>query len=320
MLERCRHAHRLAHWIELFRRFHVSRLKDQHNLQCRLKYLEPLLEVRPRDLTRWVVIQWFHEVGRHSTCQANGTLSMLRTMFKKAEEWGLWDGDNPATRIKWFPRNSRSRFVQPEEMPRLLESLALEPLPVQAFFLTCLLTGCRGGEARVMRWCDLNLTQGVWSKPTTKTGKPHVVPLPPALVQILKSLPQESSWVFPSVRSKELSLKKGVSVLWWERIRKRAGLPDVTIHDLRRTCASWLAISGENLAVIARVLNHTTLANTAIYARLNLAPVQSALFQHANTLLGMGNAPTAQQSTPEAQTVEAPVPVRQPEELCEWPG
>jgi hypothetical protein len=34
----------------------------------------------------------------------------------------------------------------------------------------------------------------------------------------------------------------------------------------------------------------------------------------------MGNAPTAQQSTPEAQTVEAPVPVRQPEELCEWPG
>jgi integrase len=80
-----------------------------------------------------------------------------------------------------------------------------------------------------------------------------VVPLPPALVQILKSLPQEGSWVFPSVRSKELALKKGVCVFWWERIRKRAGLPDVTIHDLRRTCASWLAISGENLAVIARV-------------------------------------------------------------------
>jgi integrase len=186
----------------------------------------------------------FHDIGRHSTCQANHTLSMLRTMFKRAEEWGLWNGENPATRIKWFPRASRSRFVQPEEMPKLLESLALEPLPVQTFFMTPLLTGCRGGEARVMRWTDINLTQGVWSKPTTKTGKPHVVPLPPALVGMLKSLPQEGPYVFPSVRSKDLSLKTGVSVLWWGRIRKRAGLPDVTIHDLRRTCASMLAMKG----------------------------------------------------------------------------
>ena len=84
-------------------------------------------------------------------------------MFKRAEEWGLWDGDNPATTIKWFPCTSRSRFVQPEEMPKLLECLAVEPLPVQAFFLTCLLTGCRGAEARSMKWSDLKLSQGVWS-------------------------------------------------------------------------------------------------------------------------------------------------------------
>jgi integrase len=317
MLERCRHAYRMAHWIELFRRFHVSRLKDQYNLQCRLKYLDPFLHVKPKDLTRPVVIQWFHEIGRHSTCQANGTLSLLRTMFKCAEEWGLWDGDNPATRIKWFPRASRSRFVQPEEMPRLLESLAIEPVPVQTFFMTCLLTGCRGGEARVMRWTDVNLTQGIWSKPTTKTGKPHVVPLPPALVQMLKSLPQRGPWVFTRVKSVDMPLSKSVSFFWWRQIRKRAGLPDVTIHDLRRTCASYLAISGENLAVLARVLNHTTLANTAIYARLNLAPVQSALFQHANTLLGMGS---PQHAVPQPQAVKAMVTARPPEEACEWPG
>jgi integrase len=144
MLVRCKHVYRISHWLSLFLRFHVSRLKDQHNVQCRLKYLEPLLDVRPQDLSRRIVTQWFHEVGRHSTCQANHTLSMLRTMFKFAEESGLWEGDNPATRVKWFPRTSRSRFVQPEEMPKLLESLALEPLLVQTFFMACLLTGCRG--------------------------------------------------------------------------------------------------------------------------------------------------------------------------------
>jgi hypothetical protein len=58
---------------------------------------------------------------------------------------------------------------------------------------------------------------------------------------------------------------------------RAAGLNDLNIHDLRRTTASWLAIKGENLAVIARVLNHTSLANTAIYTRLNLAPVVRSL-------------------------------------------
>jgi integrase len=320
MLERCCHAYRLCHWIELFRRFHVSRLLDQANAECRMKYLDPFPQVRPKDLTRQVVIQWFHEIGRHSTTQANSALSLLRPMFKRAEEWGLWNGENPACRIKWFPRHSRSRFVQPEEMPRLLESIGREPLPIQAYFLTCLLTGCRGGEARVMRWCDLNLNQGIWSKPTTKTGKPHIVPLSPALVQMLKTLPQRGAWVFIGPRCDEAPLKKGICHVWWERIRKRAGLPDVTIHDLRRTCASWLAISGENLAVIARVLNHTTLANTAIYARLNLAPVQSALDKHALSLLAFGSCVTA----PIPVTGEPVTPTPSLSESIstemEWPG
>jgi integrase len=33
-------------------------------------------------------------------------------------------------------------------------------------------------------------------------------------------------------------------------------MEDMTIHDLRRTCASHLAISGENLPTIQNVLNH----------------------------------------------------------------
>ncbi|RPH47280.1 MAG: hypothetical protein EHM84_08295, partial [Lysobacterales bacterium] len=59
-------------------------------------------------------------------------------------------------------------------------------------------------------------------------------------------------------------VKKSTRFHNWRRIRERAGLPDVTCHDLRRTCASFLAISGENIAVISKVLNHTTLANTAM--------------------------------------------------------
>ena len=334
MLRRCRETYRIRHWLALFRRFHTSFYKHQSTVESKFKlYFPPLLDVRPADLTRPVIMQWFHEIGRHSHEMANQSLSLLRTMFTRAEEWQLWEGDNPASRIRWYKKDSRTRFIQPEEMPKLLESLSMEAIPVQTFFLTCLLTGCRGGEARAMKWEHLNLTQGLWSKPTTKNGTPHQVPLPPTLAGMLASFPRTEEWVFGSPRSHGGQIKKSTSFHNWRRIRARAGLDDVTIHDLRRTCASWLAISGENIALISRVLNHTTLATTAIYARLNQAPVKAALSRHENTILRSGYV-----SLPEAAAPAAPVPlpvmpvnvmprvsmppqaIQNVEERDEWPG
>lgn len=318
MRRRCQESHRIKEWVELFRRFHTSRYREQHNTESRIKlYFPPLLDIRPKDLTRQVIIQWFHEIGQHSRVQANHALSLLRTMFTKFEEWGLWEGDNPASRIRWFPRNTRSRFVQPEEMPKLLESLALEPVPIQCFFLLCLLCGCRSGEARRMRWADVNMTQATWSKPTTKTGKPHLVPVPPAVVAMLQAIPRRTEYVFSSPQKRTAYIEKTTTYLYWCRIRKRAGLGDVTIHDLRRTCASWLAISGENIAVIGRVLNHTTLANTAIYARLNVAPVKTALNKHAALVLG-DQAPQA--PVVPLHAVPMPVSTQAEDRAMEWPG
>jgi integrase len=61
-------------------------------------------------------------------------------------------------------------------------------------------------------------------------------------------------------------------------------MQDVTIHDLRRTCASHLVISGENLPTIQNILNHTSLAHTAICARFNTKVVDRALQAQANRL------------------------------------
>ncbi len=77
------------------------------------------------------------------------------------------------------------------------------------------------------------------------------------------------------------------AITWtWRRIRKRAGLPDLRIHDLRRTCASWLAINGANLAVIRQTLNHSSLTVTQVYARLTVQPVRDALERQAQRMLG----------------------------------
>ena len=171
-------------------------------------------------------------------------------------------------------------------MPKLMEALSREREDVQCFFLLCLLTGCRRGEAIALKWQDLDFNRCVWHKPRTKTGIPHIVPVPTSLIVRMGQLPRTNEWVF-ATPSKRGHWSVTLTHTRWDAIRKTANLGDVTIHDLRRTCASWLAISGENIALISKgVLNHTTLANTGIYTRLNVSPVAKAL--EANRLRMVG--------------------------------
>ena len=78
----------------------------------------------------------------------------------------------------------------------------------------------------------------------------------------------------------------------WQLVRRRWNLQDVRIHDLRRTCASYLAIEGENLPTIQTVLNHRSLTHTSIYARLNTKAVDRALQAQADRLCSMVTVPT----------------------------
>ena len=63
----------------------------------------------------------------------------------------------------------------------------------------------------------------------------------------------------------------------FDRIRDRMEAPDIRMHDLRRTFASYMAISGVSLPIIGAALNHKSLASTAIYARLAQAPILQAI-------------------------------------------
>ena len=54
----------------------------------------------------------------------------------------------------------------------------------------------------------------------------------------------------------------------WRRIRGRAGLDDVRIHDLRHSFASRALALGEGLPMIGKLLGHTQVQTTARYAHL----------------------------------------------------
>jgi len=205
-------------------------------------------------------------------------------MFNLAHFWGMTSRENPAAGIQMFKEEKRDRYMQPHELPAFMKALKTEEnIFLQAFFLLALMTGQRKGELRSMKWADIDFHQNVWRLPETKPGRPHLLPLPTAAVQILEGLPRVSGneYVFPGKNGDHLvNVNKA-----WARIREAAGFSGLRIHDLRRTLGSYLAASGKSLVLIGKALGHSQVQTTAIYARLDLAPVREALEENARQVL-----------------------------------
>jgi integrase len=218
--------------------------------------------------------------------ESNRVAVLIRTMFNIARDMKLFGGENPAARIKLFREDKRERFLSPEELRRVNDALADEQSEYwRAYFPLALILGTRKSELLSVRWENIDFDQRTLRLPKTKAGRSHLLPLPSSAVELLSSLPSrtQNEWVFPSRSGGGHSVEAAKA---WQRIRQRAGLTDVRLHDLRRTLGSWLAAQGHSLPLIGRALNHSSIAATQIYARLDLDPVRRALEENAQLMLG----------------------------------
>jgi len=238
-------------------------------------------------VSRADVADLHHAIGATRPHEANRTAALLSKLFECAISWGRLPDNhaNPARKVDKFPEHKRDRWVTPEEMPKLLLAIGNEGnIYIRAALLLYLLTGLRRNELLGARreWID-------WSRrelrlPDTKAGRPHYLPLSNPAMAILRSLPIEEGnpYLFPGRKTGQPLVElKGA----WERVRTLAGVPDVRIHDLRRTAGSWLAQAGHSLHLIGRVLNHSTPSTTAIYARFQSDTVRDALEDHGRKIL-----------------------------------
>jgi integrase len=73
----------------------------------------------------------------------------------------------------------------------------------------------------------------------------------------------------------------------WGRIRARAKLHDVTVHDLRRTAGSWMTRSGVPMRVIGEALGHRDMRATHVYARIAATDAADALDQLGTAMAGL---------------------------------
>jgi len=91
----------------------------------------------------------------------------------------------------------------------------------------------------------------------------------------------------------------------WKRIRTAAELPDVRIHDLRRTVGSWLVRDGASLHLVGSVLNHKDQKTTAGYAYFQTKERHKALDKHGRNVVGFARESVDQQgpSKPSAKSL-----------------
>jgi len=208
----------------------------------------------------------------------NRRLVLLGYLFSCATRWGLLEeGDNPVRRVEPLPdHGGRERFLSAEESRRLLAELAAEPnRGVASLVLLLLYTGARRSEITNARWQDVDLERGLLRVPLAKSGKARHVVLSVPAVTLIRSLPRlpRCDLLLPNPRTgRPLA---GVFAVW-DRIRMRAGLPGLRLHDLRHSYASFLVNAGRSLYEVQHLLGHANPRTTMRYAHLSQATLHEA--------------------------------------------
>lgn len=240
-------------------------------------------------------------IGKTHPTMANRVIELVKAIYNCATKYGF-KGANPAASIEPFKEKKRDRFIQSGELPKFFEELAKDSSDdFKHFVLLSLLTGVRRGGVLAMRWRDIDLPGATWTIPDTKNGEPLRVPLVAEAVELLQGrrpaddAKDPSPFVFPA------NSKSGHATppkKRWRSLLARAELPDLRIHDLRRSLGSWQAITGASLVIIGKSLGHKSPDSTMIYARLDQDAVRASLNTATAAMLQAGGMKTAAEVSP----------------------
>jgi integrase len=284
-------------YLESYARLHKkprSVAEDRRNLDLHILPAlgaKGLAEITAADIAR------FHTSRGTCPSNANRCLALLSHIFSIGAKWGaIPTGINPCRGIKRFRESIRERFLSAEEVVALGRALAevdgatgdaREDWRAVNILRLLIYTGARLSEILTLQWGWIHWDEGFARLPDSKTGT-KTVPLPQPALHVLRKVSDEhgrqSKFVFPGARTGThfTGIQKP-----WQRIRLKAGLPDVRIHDLRHCFASTAVAHGESLYLVGAVLGHRTTSTTQRYAHLALQPILDSAHRTSNRLAAL---------------------------------
>lgn len=229
-------------------------------------------QMRVSEITKAQVAQWLAEKTNEGLALA--TVEKIRVIFGRSFSLAMeWDvpgvSRNPTLGIRRPPiNNARERFLTPAEAQRLRKAVG-ESRNTQLPFIVglLLLTGARVSELLRAEWRHIDLDRKAWLIPTSKTGKSRHVPLSQSAIDILETVPRFADCPYvlpnPATRKPFTEIKHA-----WQWARKRALLPDLRIHDLRHSAASFMINAGVDLFAVGKVLGHASYQSSSRYSHL----------------------------------------------------
>ena len=237
--------------------------------------------LRPADVRAHVARR--REEGM-SNATINRELEVLSCAINYANREWEWELPNPVRGRKLKEPEGRMRWITRAEAVALIAAAESEPrAPHLADFIRLALnTGCRSGELLGLEWRRVDLNEALvhLEGRHTKSGKRRSIPLNRAASVALVNRAgfrahycPASPWVFCNEQGERIANVQTS----FTTARKRAGIEDFRIHDMRHTCAAWLVSSGVPLPEVRDLLGHSMVKTTERYAHLAPDNVRAAV-------------------------------------------
>lgn len=210
---------------------------------------------------------------------ADHHVKLIRQSLNLAIEWDMLD-KNPAAKVPLFNVDNKvEHYLNDDQLTSLLTVLRdpKSPRSVCQIALYLLSTGARLNEALSAIWTQIDKKNRIWRIPASvsKSGKVRVVPLNDSALEVLAELDTEGK--FEHLFVNHQTGKPYTTIMKvWSRLRARAGLPFLRIHDLRHMYASFLVNSGRTLYEVQACLGHSDPKVTMRYSHLSSKSMQDA--------------------------------------------
>lgn len=212
-------------------------------------------EITQHDIEMWKA----NFSTRVNPATVNRQMDTLRSLFAKAVDWGRLD-KNPVLKVKRLRMdNQRVRFLTEQEIKRLYEASKSR---VSQFLTVALNTGMRRSNLVNLCWEDIDFKNRVIHVLKTKSGKAYEVPINNQLFELLRDLAKTNPTPTGPVLD-TTNLRRD-----FRTALRKASIKNCTIHDIRHSFASHLAMKGIDIYTISQLLGHSDIKMTQRYAHL----------------------------------------------------
>ena len=213
--------------------------------------------------------------GERSGADVNRTMAALSSALSFAVKELEWLEENPMKRVRKFAESrGRVRYLSEDELPALLKACKASTNPdLPLAVMLALSTGARQAEVMGLSWKQIDLKAKTAQLIDTKNGERRILPIVGEALTLLQQRGKvrkiDDDRVFPAGRRSKKPDAVADLRAPWEVALKAAEITDFHWHDLRHTCASYMAMSGVSQIEMAKLLGHKTLSMTMRYSHLS---------------------------------------------------